>query len=699
MSSDIELDNKKLLGLVASNSPTYIESIFDALASGRIVVPLRTAEDEARINATGLKELITPNAKTGWFSPRFNPQTIATAAQISFTSGTEGTPKGVILSHKALHNVIERLIAISGIDASAREYIGVPVYHSFGYGRCRLLGTVGGQAYIPPKGFNPSEIAQMLREQSINSLSAVPSLLRVLLEHKDVFGDERHALRWIEIGSQPMSGDEKSALRDVFPEACIVQHYGLTEASRTSLLRIDGAKPAELESVGKAYGDTEMTISDTGRIRIRGSHLASGLLIDGEIHPLTNSDGWFETSDLGRLENGFLFFEGRADNMINCGGQKIAAETIEKEIFAHFGLSGGVAASRVPNTDYGEGVLVAKTSALDVSDQALEEFVNEVLSRHGVDASSAVLMMNLASLPVTDTGKVQRKALVSMFQKSTNEKVNLHKPDSENTSGDPLATLLTLFRKKSGPTKKVSAEDSVESLGLDSISVVSISIEIEKRAGYIPNNFRSLSIAELAQLEKTADKNISDKSGRRERVKGADNENPTDLSFWSLIKEDFITHERDFFSQGFWAIFNHRFGNWRMSVSAKILRAPLTLLYFAHKKCVQIFCGIKLDYTVKLGRRVKLEHFGGMIIGATEIGDDVTLRQNTTLGIRDLSDLEGKPTLEQGVNVGTGAVIVGRIRVGRYSVIGPNAVVDADIPPFSTVTAAASIVTQHTENE
>lgn len=173
---------------------------------------------------------------------------------------------------------------------------------------------------------------------------------------------------------------------------------------------------------------------------------------------------------------------------------------------------------------------------------------------------------------------------------------------------------------------------------------------------------------------------------------GSSNMNPHGMSFWSLVKEDFITHERDYFSQGFFALFVHRFGNWRMSIKTKIFRFPLSALYFILAKITQIFCGIKLDYTVHVGRRVKLEHFGGMILGARRIGDDVVIRQNTTLGIRDVSDVCAKPTIENGVNIGAGAVIVGDIVIGQYSKIAPNAVVIENIPPFSTVYIKPTVV-------
>jgi len=98
---------------------------------------------------------------------------------------------------------------------------------------------------------------------------------------------------------------------------------------------------------------------------------------------------------------------------------------------------------------------------------------------------------------------------------------------------------------------------------------------------------------------------------------------------------------------------------------------------------VQWTCGIKLDYVVEVGRRVKFEHFGGMIIGARSIGDDVTIRQNTTFGVARKSQLNGKPIIEDRVDIGAGVCILGHVRVGHDSVIGANAVVIRDVPPYS----------------
>jgi serine O-acetyltransferase len=172
---------------------------------------------------------------------------------------------------------------------------------------------------------------------------------------------------------------------------------------------------------------------------------------------------------------------------------------------------------------------------------------------------------------------------------------------------------------------------------------------------------------------------------------GSKNENPRELKFWQLIKEDYKTHDSELFNQGFIALFTNRFGNKRMDFKPKIFRVPFSLLYIFMRKFCQIFCGIKLDYTVIVGRRVKFEHFGGMIIGAREIKSDVIIRQNTTIGIKNLKDLNAKPTICENVQIGAGAVIVGDIVIGKNTLIGANTVISTNIPENSVVKTAVNI--------
>lgn len=163
---------------------------------------------------------------------------------------------------------------------------------------------------------------------------------------------------------------------------------------------------------------------------------------------------------------------------------------------------------------------------------------------------------------------------------------------------------------------------------------------------------------------------------------GAHNLNPPGMGLCALLAEDLRTHDGKILEQGFWAVAVHRLGNWRMGLP-KVLRAPCTLLYRFLFRWVEWTCGITLPYTVKLGRRVRIWHHGGMILHAASIGDDVHIRQNTTFGIARKDALHQLPTIEDRVDIGCGVAILGNVRVGHDSVIGANAVVVKDVPPRS----------------
>jgi len=165
---------------------------------------------------------------------------------------------------------------------------------------------------------------------------------------------------------------------------------------------------------------------------------------------------------------------------------------------------------------------------------------------------------------------------------------------------------------------------------------------------------------------------------------GETNGNPFGMSLLDLWREDFAIHDRELFSQGFWAIALHRFGNWRMDIRNRWLRLPFSLAYKMLYKFVEWMCGISLNYPVKVGRRVRIWHHSGMILGARSIGNDVHLRQNTTFGVARRGDHRSlKPIIEDRVDIGAGVVIAGAITIGHDSVIGANAVVLKDVPPWS----------------
>ena len=146
------------------------------------------------------------------------------------------------------------------------------------------------------------------------------------------------------------------------------------------------------------------------------------------------------------------------------------------------------------------------------------------------------------------------------------------------------------------------------------------------------------------------------------------------------LREDWNTYERDIWRQGLWAMAVYRFGRWRYRIGPDWLRKPFSLAYKFLKVWSQILTGIDLPCETRVGRRLRFEHFGGIIIsGDTVIGDDVVIRHGVTLGLKR-THKPGAPRIGNRVDIGAGAVLLGPIQVGDDAVIGANAVVLQDVP-------------------
>jgi serine O-acetyltransferase len=149
------------------------------------------------------------------------------------------------------------------------------------------------------------------------------------------------------------------------------------------------------------------------------------------------------------------------------------------------------------------------------------------------------------------------------------------------------------------------------------------------------------------------------------------------------LREDWHTYEGDIFRQGFWVMVVYRFGRWRYGLRSPLLRQPLSLLYKLLNIVVQVLTGIDLPCEVTLGRRVRIDHFGGVIVsGDTIIGDDVIIRNGVTIGLRR-TGRRGAPVIGNRVDIGAGAKILGSITIGDDVAIGANAVVLKDVPANS----------------
>ncbi len=154
----------------------------------------------------------------------------------------------------------------------------------------------------------------------------------------------------------------------------------------------------------------------------------------------------------------------------------------------------------------------------------------------------------------------------------------------------------------------------------------------------------------------------------------------------NVIFEDLKAQREGLLGLGFWALVVYRFGSARFIVPNKWVRLPWTVVYVILNKLVEVFCGITIGSTAKIGRRLHIEHHGCIVIhGAAEIGDDCLIRHEVTIGNGGKKDPLGAPKIGNGVEIGAGAKILGRISIGNRAVIGANTVVVRDVPDGAVV--------------
>ena len=146
------------------------------------------------------------------------------------------------------------------------------------------------------------------------------------------------------------------------------------------------------------------------------------------------------------------------------------------------------------------------------------------------------------------------------------------------------------------------------------------------------------------------------------------------------VREDWLAHDCNWSRHGFWALVVYRFGRWRYGIRPRVLRAPFSFLYKLLKFVSEMLLGIELPCETVVGRRLVIEHAGGIVIsGDAVFGDDCVLRNGVTVGLRNRMQ-RGSPQLGDRVDIGAGAKLLGPIRIGNDVAIGANAVVLCDVP-------------------
>jgi long-chain acyl-CoA synthetase len=327
---DPQISSKRLADIVARVTP-------------RIVI----AESPTSIkldNAIGFTDLANKAETSAVVATAENIE--ATTADILFTTGTTGSSKGVVLSHRALSVAAAHINKFIGIRQHSVEVLPLPLSHSFGLGRVRCVLSKGATLVLIPGFVSAARIFSALADHAATGFSSVPTGFAILLGGDDVtLGEFAGQLDYVEIGSSSMPLAQKKRLMQLLPETRICMHYGLTEASRSAYLSFHDDQD-RLDSIGKPSPDVEMRIVDEsgrvvtdgrdGHIEICGGHLMTEYWQDPEQTSATLRDGWLRTGDLGRRDaEGYYYLKARSTDVINVGGRKVLPNEIEEILVLH----------------------------------------------------------------------------------------------------------------------------------------------------------------------------------------------------------------------------------------------------------------------------------------------------------------------------------------------------------------------------
>jgi acyl-CoA synthetase (AMP-forming)/AMP-acid ligase II len=347
-------------------------------------------------------------------------------AVLLFTSGTSAEPKAAVLEHDQLlaYQLNTAEFASAGDDDAV--LVAVPPFHIAGV-TAVLSSTYAGRRIVPLPRFTPESWLEVAGREAVTHAFVVPTMLTRIVHALDADPSLRPPqLRHLSYGGARMPAPVLERALDLLPDTGFVNAYGLTETSSTvAVLTPDDHREAaasddelirrRLGSVGRPLPTLELEIRDPlgavvgpnerGEIYVRGEQVA------GEYRgrSVLTDDGWFPTNDAGHLDDdGFLYLEGRLDDVIVRGGENLSPGEIEDRLRAHESVT-DVAVVGVPDDEWGE--VPAAVVVLAPGSTATEDDLREWV-RTGLRSTREPAVISFrGELPYNETGKLLRRVI------------------------------------------------------------------------------------------------------------------------------------------------------------------------------------------------------------------------------------------------------------------------------------------------
>lgn len=436
LKQDYHLKKGDRVILSAAGNIEFVYAYFGVHIAGGICVPIDPDTNQTRFEY--IEKSTTPVCVMGLlhnvkketipFSDVVNGTSKATyiapeqsqVADILFTTGTTGAPKGVALSYNNLSAAARNINAFIGNTSSDVELLALPVSHSFGLGRLRCSLSKGATVVMLGTFANVKKFFKEMARCQVTMFAMVPAswgfIKKMSGKYIGKFADQ---LKFIEIGSSFMPVKDKELLMSLLPNTRICMHYGSTEASRSAFMEFHTYKD-NLLSIGKASPNVEIKIftsqgtpaalGEEGEVCVKGEHVTCSYWNETpERFASDFYDGYFRTGDCGTMDaEGNIYLKSRIKEMINVGGKKVSPMEVEDILNTIPGIKES-ACIGIPDPGIVLGEVVKAFIVADdnLSDEEIMQQLRPQLEVYKLP----VEIERINAIPKTGSGKIQRLSL------------------------------------------------------------------------------------------------------------------------------------------------------------------------------------------------------------------------------------------------------------------------------------------------
>lgn len=340
-------------------------------------------------------------------------------AEILYSTGTTGKPKGIVLSHRANVAVAENIMYGTEMNQETVEIIPMPLSHSHGLRTC-YANLINGSCVVIIDGItNIGGFFKMIDTYHVNALDISPTLGKLLVKiAKKALEQYSTQFDYIELGTAVLDDDLKEELKALFPKTRLYNFYGSTEAGRSCAYDFNKedytkcigypSRHAKFFVTDENKNEMESSKDNLGLLAISGDMMMEGYFNSPELTKETVVDGVIYTTDLGYIDKtGKVYVFGRADDVINYKGIKISPEEIETVASAYEGVADSAC---VAAEDKVCGQVPKLFIQVENPDFDKREYMAYL--RVNLEASRVPTKVEIIDeIPRTSNGKLQRKKL------------------------------------------------------------------------------------------------------------------------------------------------------------------------------------------------------------------------------------------------------------------------------------------------